>query len=140
MRKFYFLSLMILLSSLLSQASPNELVGKWAAPCHQANDDATEFTSTLNEFKVDGTIEAGNLVFGDSQCLGPVIGSEPKDIATYTATQNTLKLSGEFDGHTFQITANYKIVGNLLTWFNIIQVIDGRRQPVDNSVEFRKVK
>lgn len=139
MKKLGLVSSFIIFASLNASAAATDLIGKWAAPCNVANRAGTEFTSTLNEFKSDGTVESGNVVYGDSQCAGPVIRTEITDAANYSATDTSVQIDASVRGRSFLYTADYKISGDVLTLAYTKIVIDGQNQPVQPSTVLKRI-
>lgn len=138
MIKLRIASFFILLASLNASAAATDLVGRWAAPCNVENRLGTEFTSTLNEFKTDGTSETGNLVFGDPQCAGPIIRTEQTDTARYTATDTSVQIDASVGGRSFLFEADYKITGDVLTLSYTKILIDGQNQPLQPSTVLKR--
>lgn len=100
-----------------------------------ANSESSEFTSTLSEFKSDGTAEIGNLVYGDSQCAGPVIRTEQKDVVSYSATDTTIQIDGNVSGRMiFKLTAEYLIQGEEMTLYNAKSTIAGETTDIPSTI------
>lgn len=134
MTKFWVASIIVLFASLNVSASPSDLIGKWIGPCNETYG-AREFTATLSEFKSDGTIESGNLVYGDAQCSGPLLRTEATDTLNYTADETSLQISGLISGSQYQLFAEYKINGNEMTVSLVKVVVGGQEQTP--SAEYR---
>jgi hypothetical protein len=134
MKHLWVASIIVLFASFNASASPSDLVGKWIGPCNETYG-AKEFTATLSEFKSNGTIESGNLVYGDAQCSGPLIRTEQTDTLNYTADATSLQFSGLISGSQYELFAEYQINGNEMTVSLVKVVVGGREQTP--SAEYR---
>jgi len=132
--RFILPIILLALTSAAEASDANMLIGKWAGPCNMANSESSEFTSTLSEFKSDGTAEIGNLVYGDSQCAGPVIRTEQKDVVSYSATDTTIQIDGNVSGRIFKLTAEYLIQGEEMTIYNANSTIAGETTDIPSTI------
>jgi len=133
--RFILPIILLALTSAAEASNANMLIGKWAGPCNMANSASSEFTSTLSEFKSDGTAEVGNLVYGDSQCAGPVIRTEQKDVVRYSATDTTIQIDGNVSGRMiFKLTAEYLIQGEEMTLYNAKSTIAGETTDIPSTI------
>lgn len=139
MTKFWVIASAILFTSQNAFSLPTGLVGKWIGPCNETYG-VKEFTATLSEFKSDGTIESGNLVYGDSQCLGPVIRTEHSDNLSYTADATSLQLNGLISGSQYRLIAEYKINGNEMTVSLVKVVVGGREETPEDPYKTTVLK
>lgn len=101
----------VLLFSANVFADASQLIGKWAAPCSQANPQGTEYSVSVTEFKTDGTAVAVDTLYADSKCAGSATGATPPSVATYTATDTTITLTFK-NTQTYVLVIDYKINGN----------------------------
>ena len=135
----------MLVAALLMAASAfagtEALVGKWAAPCAQANPEGTEFSVSVTELKADGTAVATDTIYSDNQCTGAVKSVTPSSTATYVATDTSLTITFKDGSHTVEVLADYKLNGTDAMTLTLKKVlVDGQDQGVpQQTVDLKKV-
>jgi hypothetical protein len=124
--KLAMLSLALLLP--VTSFAGNDLVGKWATPCTQANPQGTASVLTHNEFKADLSLVSQNFVFANATCSGALV-RQDAIIATYAVNGNTIQLNANHQGHAFEIVGNFSISGDTLTIVPTKTTVDGQAAP-----------